>query len=129
VYYLHQDALGSTRLVTNSAILALFSSNYIPYGIKYATLGKEELMYTGKPYATATGLYYYGARYCDSTISGIHHLNVCHVRAGGLFGAGALVRCPEKCGRAGSNKTARRASPIKEQKIISTYARNLPWAT
>jgi RHS repeat-associated protein len=66
VYYLHQDALGSTRLVTNSAVLALFSSNYIPYGIKYATIGKEEFMYTGRPYDSATRLYYMTARYYDS---------------------------------------------------------------
>jgi RHS repeat-associated protein len=65
VYYLHQDALGSTRLVTSSSIMAIFRSNYIPYGIKYAAVGKEEFTYTGKPYDTATGLYYYGARYYD----------------------------------------------------------------
>jgi RHS repeat-associated protein len=49
----------------SSSIIAIFSSNYIPYGIKYATIGKEEFMYTGKPYDTATGLYYEGARYYD----------------------------------------------------------------
>jgi RHS repeat-associated protein len=51
--------------VTSSSIIAIFSSNYIPYGIKYAAIGKEEFTYTGKPYDTATGLYYEGARYYD----------------------------------------------------------------
>jgi hypothetical protein len=63
VYYLHQDPLGSTRLVMSSSIIAIFSSNYIPYGIKYATIGREEFTYTGKLLDGVTGLYYYGARY------------------------------------------------------------------
>jgi RHS repeat-associated protein len=54
--------------VTNSAILALFTSNYFPYGIKYATIGREEFTYTGKPYDAATGLYYEGARYYDAAL-------------------------------------------------------------
>jgi hypothetical protein len=40
-----------------------FSSNYVPYGNNYAVSGKEVFMYTGKPYESATGLYYLGARY------------------------------------------------------------------
>ena len=65
VYYLHQDALGSTRLVATSTVTIKFSSNYVPYGNNYAISGKEVFMYTGKPYDSATGLYYEGARYYD----------------------------------------------------------------
>jgi RHS repeat-associated protein len=67
VYYLHPDALGSTRLVVTSTLTVKFSSNYVPYGPNYALTGKEVFMYTGKPYDAATGLYYYGARFYDPT--------------------------------------------------------------
>jgi RHS repeat-associated protein len=64
-YYLHQDALGSTRLVATSTVTIKFSSYYVPYGNNYAISGKEVFMYTGKPYDSATGMYYEGARYYD----------------------------------------------------------------
>jgi RHS repeat-associated protein len=67
VYYLHQDALGNTRLETTSTVTVKFSSNYVPYGKNYGMSGKEVFMYTGKPYDSATGLYYEGARYYDPT--------------------------------------------------------------
>jgi len=67
-YYLHEDALGSVRLVATATVTIKFSSNYVPYGSNYAMVGKEVFMYTGKMYDSATGLYYYGARYYDSTI-------------------------------------------------------------
>ena len=67
VYYLHQDALGNTRLETTTTVSVKFSSNYVPYGKNYAVSGKEVFMYTGKPYDSATGLYYEGARYYDPT--------------------------------------------------------------
>ncbi|HEV2225437.1 MAG TPA: RHS repeat-associated core domain-containing protein, partial [Nitrososphaerales archaeon] len=66
-YYLHQDALGSTRLVATSSVTIKFSSNYLPYGNNYGISGKEVFMYTGKPYDSVTGLYYEGARYYDSS--------------------------------------------------------------
>ena len=65
-YYLHQDALGSTRLVTNGALLA-FSSNFEAYGMDYAMSGSEEYQYTGKLLDIVDGLYYEGARYYDPT--------------------------------------------------------------
>jgi RHS repeat-associated protein len=68
VYYLHQDALGSTRLVATSTVTVKFSSNYVPYGNNYAVSGKEEFMYTGKMDDSATGLYSQGARYYDPNI-------------------------------------------------------------
>ena len=65
-YYVHEDALGSTMLVTTGAAVK-FSSNYVPYGMNWAVTGKEELQYTGRPLDSATGLYYMGARYYDPT--------------------------------------------------------------
>ena len=63
-YYLHQDALGSTRLVTNGATIA-FSSNFEPFGPNYAMIGEEAYQYTGKLMDVVDGLYYEGARYYD----------------------------------------------------------------
>ncbi|HEV2225976.1 MAG TPA: RHS repeat-associated core domain-containing protein [Nitrososphaerales archaeon] len=68
VYYLHQDALGSTRLVATTSVTIKFSSNYVPYGNNYGISGKEVFMYTGKSYDSATGLCYYGARYYDPNL-------------------------------------------------------------
>ena len=64
-YYLHQDALGSTRLVMTSSMLLSFSSNFGAYGSNYAMSGAEAFQYTGKLLDEATGLYYEGARYYD----------------------------------------------------------------
>jgi RHS repeat-associated protein len=49
-----------------STVSTKFSSNYVPYGNNYVASGKEVFMYTGKPYDSADGLYYYGARFYDS---------------------------------------------------------------
>ena len=63
VYYLQQDALGSTRLVMPASMVSSFSSNFEPYGVGYAMPGSEAYQYTGKPYDSVTCLYYEGARY------------------------------------------------------------------
>ena len=68
VTYLHQDHLGSTRLVTDSNGNKVFSSNYQPYGVDSGISGSEEFRYTGKPSDSTTGLYYFGARYYDPSI-------------------------------------------------------------
>jgi RHS repeat-associated protein len=65
VSFLHQDELGSTRLVTGSGSSPAFSSDYLPYGVQYGSSGTEEFMYTGQLYDAATGLYYFNARFYD----------------------------------------------------------------
>lgn len=62
-YYLVDDALGSTRLVTDLPGTTLFSSNYQPYGQGYARSGAKAFTYTGKLLDSLTGLYYFGARF------------------------------------------------------------------
>ena len=59
-----RTSLGSTRLVTNGAILA-FSSNFEAYGMNFAVTGSEAFQYTGKLTDVVDGLYYEGARYYD----------------------------------------------------------------
>jgi len=62
--FLHQDELGSTRLVTSGGS-PVFSSDYIPYGVQYGATGSEEFMYAGMLYDAVTGLYYDNARFYD----------------------------------------------------------------
>jgi RHS repeat-associated protein len=77
--YLTQDHLGSTRLVTNSAGVALNQWDYFPFGgqipnqyvygnrdlSSISTTG-ETLKFTGKERDSETGLDYFGARYMSS---------------------------------------------------------------
>ena len=65
MYYFHQDAVGSTRLVTTGSTTS-FSSNYQPFGPQYGVSGTDPTYkYTAKPQDSATGLYYFGARYYE----------------------------------------------------------------
>ena len=63
-FFLSQDELGSTRLVTSGGS-KVFSSDYVPYGVEYGATGSEAYMYTGMLYDAATGLYYDNARFYD----------------------------------------------------------------
>ncbi len=66
-YYFHQDHLGSTRLVTIGSSTD-FSSNYQPFGSQYGATGNDPVYkYTGQQHDSTIGLYYYGARYYDTT--------------------------------------------------------------
>jgi len=68
IQYFHHDILGSTRLVTTGSTTS-FSTNYQPFGSQFGTTGTDPTYkYTGKAQDTATGLYYYSARYLDPTI-------------------------------------------------------------
>ena len=60
VYYLHQDALGSTVLVMTATVTPSFTAKYIPYGPSLGVTGSEAFQYTGKLLDEATGLYYEG---------------------------------------------------------------------
>src|SRR5206468_10514602 len=67
--YYHNDALGSTRLMSDSNKNLVFSDNYQPFGQDNTTpKGFETYKFTGKPVSQTTGLYYYGARWYDPTI-------------------------------------------------------------
>jgi len=67
-YYFHQDALGSTRLVTLGSSTS-FSTNYEPFGTQYGSTGTDpSYKYTGKPQDSSSGLYYYSARYFDNSV-------------------------------------------------------------
>ena len=63
-FFLSQDELGSTRLVTSGSS-KVFSSDYVPYGVEYGATGSEAYMYAGMLYDAVTGLYYDNARFYD----------------------------------------------------------------
>ncbi len=61
--YYQLDALGNVMLTTYSTGSTAFSANYSPFGVATGVSGFELLQYSAKPYDTATGLYYFGARF------------------------------------------------------------------
>ncbi len=69
--YVHEDALGDTRLVTqkpHSSVVVVFSTNYLPFGIQYAASGTDpSIKYTGQ-WDEALGLYWDHARFYDPTL-------------------------------------------------------------
>src|SRR3989344_1775280 len=76
LYYIHQDHLGSTSLVTDSTGKVVSKQSYYPYGTtrSYSQLtadnSQPERQYTGQVSdIDSTGLYYYNARYYNPTIA------------------------------------------------------------
>jgi len=66
-FYFHQDQLGSTRLVDSST--TSFFTNYQPFGPQYGASGTDPIYkFIGRGQDVATGLYYLGSRYYDSSI-------------------------------------------------------------
>src|SRR2546425_12332831 len=51
-----------------STLILLFYDNYQPYGQDIQSTGTETYKFTGKPFSSATGLYYYYHRWYDQTI-------------------------------------------------------------
>ncbi len=68
VEYYHTDSLGSSSLVTDKDGNRVYYSDYEPFGDSLHTSGEERYTYTGKELDASTGLYYYGARYYDSSL-------------------------------------------------------------
>ena len=68
--YVHQDHLGSTAVVTDSAGNVVFERTYDPWGNVRTSTGTADTdrLFTGQRFDAATGLYYYNARYYDPTL-------------------------------------------------------------
>jgi RHS repeat-associated protein len=67
--YYHQDALGSTRAVTDSAGGIAWATQYKPFGIEYGTTaGDSKLRFTGQWKDANTGLYYLFRRFYDPEV-------------------------------------------------------------
>ena len=65
--YVHQDSLSGTSVMSNSSGGSVGSILYYPYGATRAGSVPTDKLFTGQR-LDDTGLYYYGARYYDSTI-------------------------------------------------------------
>ena len=66
-YYI-TDALGSTRVVTDTSGRVVVSDNYQPFGSDNTSKGSETYKFTGKPVSQTTGLYYEYSRWYDPSI-------------------------------------------------------------
>ncbi len=66
--YYHTDSLSSSALVTDQEGKVTYRSDYEPFGDSLHTSGEERYTYTGKELDSSMGLYYYGARYYDSSL-------------------------------------------------------------
>jgi len=69
VFYYHSDQLGSSNVVSNAAGAEVRATLFYPYGGTRVETGSKVIAhkYTGQELDTSTGLYYYGARYYDSS--------------------------------------------------------------
>jgi RHS repeat-associated protein len=68
--YFHQDALGSTSALSDSAGVDVVDYKQDPFGNVRSTEGDDtdnRQTFTGQEYDERTALYYFGARYYDST--------------------------------------------------------------
>ena len=66
INYYHSDQISSTSIITDSSSSIVYKSDYLPFGTGFNIQGKEQYTYTGKE-LDSSGLYYYGARYYDSS--------------------------------------------------------------
>jgi RHS repeat-associated protein len=67
--YVHQDAHGSTRAVTDSAGGVAWATQYKPFGIEYGATGSDsKLRFTGQQKDANTGLYYLFRRFYDPEV-------------------------------------------------------------
>ena len=67
-FYYYHDHLGSTRRLRMDDKSAAGEYEYTPYGDTYLAHGSDEAFrYTGKPYESRTGLYYFPYRFYNPT--------------------------------------------------------------
>jgi RHS repeat-associated protein len=67
-YFIHNDHLGSTSLVTNQAGTVVEATTYDPWGVVKNGGTSSKFLYTGQEYDSESSLHYYNARYYDSSI-------------------------------------------------------------
>lgn len=71
VLYYHQDHLGSSRVVTDSAGNKVEEAYYLPFGATMTDTGAVSVShkYTSQEYDPESGLYYYNARYYNPVLA------------------------------------------------------------
>ncbi len=68
VKYFHSDHLSSSRLVTDSSGQPAFEDDYKPFGEEASATGSEKYVFTGQYNEADIGLYYFGARWYDTSL-------------------------------------------------------------
>ena len=66
IEYVHSDAIGSVRLVTDANGQVVQRYDYLPFGEPWGSAGLETRRFGGKERDVETGLDYFGARYYAS---------------------------------------------------------------
>ncbi len=67
--YVHQDLLGSVRLMTTSTAGTAFASDYRPFGAQINRAGTDQnIKFTAEWQSSSTGLYYHQAGYYDPQV-------------------------------------------------------------
>ncbi len=87
ITYYHLDATGSPVAATNQAGALLWRETYKPYGdrtLNQAAASGNSHWYTGKPYDSAIGLSYFGARYYDPVVGRFMGVDPAPFSAGNL---------------------------------------------
>lgn len=73
LYFFHPDHVGSSTFLSDENGQAYQFLLYLPFGESMAEQNaggwSSEYRFNGKEMDEVSGLYYYGARYCDPTIS------------------------------------------------------------
>ena len=67
-YFTHTDHLGSVTAVTDSDGTLVWDNEYLPFGDEARTTDSRFAMFTGKQKDPDTGLYYYNARWYDTSL-------------------------------------------------------------
>lgn len=66
--YVHRDHLGSVRVLTTQDTSVAERRDFLPFGEEITTTANNQLKFTGKLRDGESGLDYFGARYCTSTL-------------------------------------------------------------
>lgn len=70
LHFYHNDHLGGTNIVTNSAGQQSEKATFYPYGsIKSRVGDKSKYLFTGQEYDAESNLYYYKSRYYDPSVN------------------------------------------------------------
>ena len=89
VTYFHNDAAGSPMVATDANGVVVWKESYRPYGERVSNPPAEagnSIGFAGKPYDTATGLSYAGARYYDAGIGRFVSVDAAPVNPDGVHG-------------------------------------------
>jgi RHS repeat-associated protein len=76
-YWMHHDAIGSVKVITNSSGDSVATYKYYPFGDSLLTRGsaKNDMQFTGKPNIAGADLYDFNVRYYDPEIGRFYSID------------------------------------------------------